>query len=348
MARMKLKYVQEFVDRHGTTRRYFRKGGCPKIALPGLPGSKEFQDAYQAALATVKSDTLKKAVTIPAGSVAALIRSYKTSAAYTDLKPLTRRTYDGVLRSIEAEHGHRPAATMPRAAIVKIMDGFRDRPGAAKNHLVIWRMLCRRAMDLGWRDDDPTFGVRMPKQKGTGFKTWTEAEIAQYEAHHKNGSRERLALALLLYTGQRRGDVVSLGRQHVRNNRISLRQSKTGQVVDIPILPELAAEIDASVTGDLTFLITSFGKPFSQAGFGNWFRDACNAAGLNELSAHGLRKAAARRLAEAGCSDREIMAITGHKTHSEITRYTSAANRAAMADSAVEKFRSRKTKSDPQ
>jgi integrase len=58
--------------------------------------------------------------------------------------------------------------------------------------------------------------------------------------------------------------------------------------------------------------VTSFGKPYSPAGFGNWFRELCDEAGCPDISAHGLRKACARRLAELGCSAHEIAAITGH------------------------------------
>jgi integrase len=88
---------------------------------------------------------------------------------------------------------------------------------------------------------------------------------------------------------------------------------------------------------NLTFLTTAYGKPFSAAGFGNWFRDQCDAAGLHHCSAHGLRKAAARRLAEAGCTEHEIAAITGHASLKEVQRYTKAANRTKLAVAAMKK-----------
>src|SRR4029077_20940899 len=105
--------------------------------------------------------------------------------------------------------------------------------------------------------------------------------MRKFEAHHGVGSRPRLALALLLYTGQRRSDVVTMGKQHVDGNgTIDVRQIKTGAALAIPVHADLKAIIDATPSEHLTFLTTQFGRPFTAAGFGNWFRDQCNDAGL--------------------------------------------------------------------
>jgi integrase len=151
------------------------------------------------------------------------------------------------------------------------------------------------------------------------------------------GSRPRLALALLHYTGQRRSDVVRMGRQHVRDGVLQVPRVKTGAELMIPVHLALADIIAEMAAGNLTFLTTQFGKPFTAAGFGNWFRDQCNAAGLPHCSAHGLRKAAAWRLAEAGCTEHKIAAITGHASLREIARYTKAADQKGLARAAMEK-----------
>jgi integrase len=169
-----------------------------------------------------------------------------------------------------------------------------------------------------------------------GFETWTEKDIEKFRQWHKIGTR---ALELLYGTMQRRGDVVSLGRQHISNGILSLRQRKTGAQVDAPILPDLQAAIDAMPKAELTFLVTEFGKPFTAAGFGNWFREQCELAGVPKtLSAHGLRKAGATRLAEHGCSDHEIMAWGGWTSIREVQRYTKAANRKRLAQRAAERL----------
>ena len=146
-------------------------------------------------------------------------------------------------------------------------------------------------------------------------------------------------LALLLYTGQRRGDVIRMGRQRVRAGVLYVAQEKTGVELAIPVHPELATIIASAPSGHLTFLATRFGRPFEASAFSHWFRDQCDVAGLPHCSAHGLRKAAARRLAEAGCTAHEIGAITGHASLAELVRYTRAADQRHLAEAAMAKAR---------
>ncbi|MEJ0061499.1 MAG: tyrosine-type recombinase/integrase [Terricaulis sp.] len=176
------------------------------------------------------------------------------------------------------------------------------------------------------------------RAKTDGFPTWSEGDIEKFEKKWERGTRERLALALLLYTGQRRGDVVRMGRQHVSGESIRVVQNKTGASLVIPMHAKLRAVLDAIAGDNLTFLLTAHARPFSAAGFGNWFRETCDAAGLPKRSAHGLRKAAARRLAEAGCTASQIGAITGHKTLKEVSRYTAAADTERMARDAMKRI----------
>jgi integrase len=173
------------------------------------------------------------------------------------------------------------------------------------------------------------------------IKPWTEEEIARFENCHPIGSRARLAHGLLLFTGQRRSDVIRMGRQHIRDGMLHVRQRKTGAELSIPVHPHLQKIIDASVIGQMTFLTTSFGKPFSALGFSNWFRKQCDMAGLHHCSAHGLRKAAARRLADAECTAHEIAAITGHASLREVARYTKGADQKRLATSAMQKMKTR-------
>jgi integrase len=195
----------------------------------------------------------------------------------------------------------------------------------------------KHAVALGLRPDDPTRNVKAARVKSDGYHSWTDAEIDQFKKTHPVGTRAHLALSLLLYTGQRRSDVVRMGRQHIRDGMLHIRQVKTGAQLAIPVHSVLDAIIADTPNGHLTFLTTAFGKPFTAAGFGNWFREQCNVANLAHCSAHGLRKAAARRLAEAGCSVHEIGAITGHTSLREIVRYTKAADQKRLAVAAMQK-----------
>ncbi len=174
-----------------------------------------------------------------------------------------------------------------------------------------------------------------------------DAEIEKFEEKHPIGTTARLAMALALYTGQRRGDLVQFGKQHVRDGYLVFTQNKGRNRnpirLELPIIPALRKVLDASPTGDLTFLVTTYRKAFTNNGFGNRFREWCDAAGLPHCSVHGLRKAAAARLAELGCTEFEIMSITGHRTSKEVTRYTRAASQKTRAESALRRLSAEQT-----
>jgi integrase len=183
---------------------------------------------------------------------------------------------------------------------------------------------------------DPTQGIRLKAVRSDGHHAWTEDEIAQYEAFYPVGSKARLAFALGLYTAQRRGDVIRMGRQHIRDGVLTVRQQKTGATLAIPVHPDLQAIIAATPTGHLTLLVTKTGKSYGANDFSEQFRAWCNTAGLPKACTfHGLRKAALTRLADAGCTAHEIAAISGHKTLKETERYTKAADQVRLARNAM-------------
>jgi len=179
---------------------------------------------------------------------------------------------------------------------------------------------------------DPTWGIRLKLSKSDRHHTWSEDEIAQFEAFHPVGLKARLALALGLYTAQRRGDVVRIGRQHIRNGVLTLRQQKTGATLAIPVHPALQAVLEATPVGHLTLLTTKTGKSYASNDFSEQFRSWCDAASLPPHCVfHGPRKAALTRLADAGCASHQIAAISGHKSLKLIEHYTRAADQARLA-----------------
>jgi integrase len=333
------KFVHGYIDRHGKPRWYFRRPGFKQMSLPGLPWSPEFMAAYEEALAGQPTPIGIRRV--KPGTLHALAVSYFASPAFRTTRSITQYSYRNVIDRLCAEHGDKRVALLQREHVIKLLAARADKPRAANALRRSLRALMRHAVEMGMRADDPTRDVRAIPVKGDGYHSWTEAEISQFERHHQVGSRARLAFALLLYSGQRRSDVVKMGRQHLGDGALFVRQQKTGREVWIPVHPALAAIIAESATSNLTFLVTDQGKPYSAAGFGNWFRDQCRAAGLHGCSAHGLRKAAARRLAEAGCTAHEISAITGHTSLREVERYTAAADRRKLAAAAMAKVKSR-------
>src|SRR6516225_10424982 len=278
---------------------------------------------------------------IKPGSVAAVVAEYLDSRQFFGSKsPGTQRMRRGILERFRAAYGDRPFALLPPEWIEALLDS--KPPHAARSWLVTLRSLCQFGVKRRYLRADPTANIKLASVKSDGFHTWTDDEIAQFEAHHPIGSKPRLALALLFYTAQRRGDVVRMGRQHIRETPegpvLYVKQRKTGVELLIPIYPELRAVLDATPSEHLTFLVTATGKPYGDNHFSESFREWCDAAGLpKRCSAHGLRKARCRWLAERGCSGNEIMANSGHGTMKELVRYTKAADQARLARNAMAK-----------
>src|SRR6516162_5879375 len=326
-----LKYIDPVHKPNGTTYFYFRRRG-KRTPLPGAYNSPEFLQAYWA----LRSDKATKAEIgagrTQAGTVNAAIIAFYKHHTFTKNRPITQQTDRNILEAFRKRHGDKRIALLQQHHIEAMIGERAGKPSAQRNLLRVLRVLLDVAVKLKMRRDNPARGIKLDTIKTAGYHSWTEAELRQYEEHHPVGTKERLALDLLLYTAQRRTDVIALGPANLRNGRFTYTASKNDAEMDIPIAPPLAATIAATpMIGVKTYLVTDYGKPFTPAGFGNWFRERCNEAGLPQCSAHGLRKAFLRRMAEAGCSEDYIASISGHRDTREIRKYVQAANKARMA-----------------
>jgi integrase len=337
LATLTIPHVQTLKDRHGHVRHYYRRAGWPRATLPDPIGSPAFWAAYHAAQA-------KKLPTPPPTTdrtVNALLREYYRSDAFVGLRDSTKRGYRNMLNRFAARYGDKGVATLQTVHLEKIFHGMAETPGATRNLRKRLAKVFRLAVRLGWRTDNPVTATESVKRPSRGFIPWTEDEITKFENHWPSGTRERLALALLLYTGQRRSDVVGMGLHHVEDGRISVRQLKTDARLKIRLHPALRIEL-AGRDG-VAFLLTQYGVPFSAPGFTDWFVGRAVQAGLENRTPHGLRKAAGRRLAEAGCSAKEIAAVLGHTTLSEVERYTRDADQGRLSDAAFDRLENAET-----
>lgn len=343
MVKLLLRYVHEFRDRHGRLRRYVRRRGFKRVPLPGDPGSPEFDETYRRALDPKTAPRLEVgAAKVQAGTIADLVARYYRSAEFVGLKASTQATYRSIIEPFRGKHGDKRVAMLRREHVKELLARRAATPTAANNWLKRMRQLMAFAIDIGLRADDPTTGVKPLPIRSSGHPAWASTDVEAFRRRHPSGTRARLALELALCTMQRRGDLVRMGRQHVRGELLVIRQQKTGTMIEIPVLPELQAELDRLPPDQLAFLVTDYGKAFTAAGFGNWFRDRAVEAGLPKgYNTHGLRKAGATRGAEAGWTDHEIMAWGGWKSLSEVQRYTRAANRRKLAQGAVHKLTTR-------
>jgi integrase len=322
--------VHGYINRHGKAVFYFRRPGAPKIRLRDHPGSAAFIEAYDAAKGGRQPLGIGASRTKPGTVNAAIVGYYQSSAFKDGLAKSTQNNRRAILERFREDHGDKRVAMMHSTALQNILNS--KSPAAQRNWVKALRGWVDHCLALKLTTNDPLAGVKLANMPRTGgHHPWETAECEQFEKRHPIGTRARLAYELLLQAGQSRCDVVRMGRQHIRDGMMTMGRQKTGVPFNVEVMPRLQAAIDA-MPASLTFLITAQGKPFTAAGFGNYFRDACREAGLPErCTSHGLRKAAATYLAELGFTDHQLMAWFGWTSISQAQVYTKAANRKRMA-----------------
>jgi len=341
----------------GTTRLYFRRQqpGSPKIRLYETPGTAAFEVEYLRAYEGLPAPERKPGQQqrrayqrAAAGTLRYVVEQYYASPAFAALALTTRKvrrgTLEGICESTVGDPPERiggfPFALMDATAVRKLRDQKAAQPDAGNARVKALRQLFTWALEYEFAKTNPAKDVAYLKSNNPdGFRAWTEAEVAQYEARHPLGTKARLALDLLIYTGVRRSDVVKLGPQMEQDGKLCYTETKGArhQVKHhaLPILPPLRASIEAAaaagIGGHLVYLVTQAGSAHSAKAFGGWFKRRCHEAGIDgELAAHGLRKLGATRCAEAGATEHELMAIFGWTKIEQAALYTRKANRAKL------------------
>lgn len=327
-------YAYRERNRHGKSVYYFRKGKGRRTRLPAF-GTDAFENRYHELLTALEPPKAHRSVS---GTLDWLVARYQETAAYHALSSATRRQRDNIFKGVLAKSGNERIAALNRKSIEAGKESRRATPAQARHFLNAMRGLFKWAKGAKHASTDPTEGVEKPTQPRTdGFPAWTDADVALYEAHWPAGTRERVWMHVLLYTGLRRGDAVVLGKQHMKQGVATLKTEKTGTEVSIPIRPTLARTVAEGPVGDLAFIVGERGQPLTKESFGNFFRDACNAAGVKK-SAHGLRKLAATKAAEAGATVNQMEAWFGWEGGGMASHYTKRADRQRLAAQLGEKM----------
>lgn len=350
-------YVSRFEDRHGKERLRFRRKGYPSKYFTTALGTEAFREEYRrfnSPEAIIEAREEAHAANTVPGSIGDLLRRYlavperlgPSETTQTKVRQILERFAQGreswPVKGVRFEHID---AIITKARIKTVDDKGRQSGGieAARKLRKELRRLFTFARKLEWISTNPVEDSQTvkvsPGERSTGYYTWSEDDINAYRAHWKLGTKQRLAMELMLWTDQRKVDAIHLGRQHIRNGMFSIRQTKTGKLLTLPIAPPLATAIAAMpATDSMCFLLTEWGKPFSVKGFGGWFRAQCDAAGLPQCTAHGLRKATMRRMAELEMPNKTMKSVSGHTKDEEVARYTEAANQKRLAESAIKQL----------
>lgn len=345
--------VSRMVDRHGKHRLRFRKTGFKAHYFVSSYPSRDFWDEYDACLsANAEPKPAAHGRTKP-GTVHDLMIQYMSVPSRMGPSTVTQYKVRRILE-VDFRYFVTPSGSVVGDKLVSectfaaldfiIQKKAEQTPWAAKKLRAHLRNFFAFAKKTGAIDHNPIEDTDLVKApKTTGFHSWTEAEIAQYVKRHPPGTKANLALMLMLWTFQRRGDSIRMAPVHITGGRIKVAQGKSGfaKVLNIKVADPLLKAIDAlhrdpNLPDTLPFLLTEAGKPFSQAGIGNWFRRRCDEAGLEHCTAHGLRKAASRRAAEIGLSNQSIKSVTGHSNDSEVALYTAAVSQRDLADKTVD------------
>jgi integrase len=350
MPRPRPPYVELQVTRHGRKVWYFRRSReGARIRLPDDYGSAEWTAAYNAALAGQPGVQPRKA---SVGKLKWLVELYMHSAEWKRFGDHTRKTRGHMYGKLVDEHGQEDVEFIDKSVILASVDkrGTQSREVAntwltAMRNLFTWGV---GRNHLEFNPCDGVKGVSKPKKDKDsiddeeGHKTWTEEDLAQFEKKYPQGTPERLVYAICLYTGFRIGDAARFGRQHIqKDGTIKLRNEKTGAMVYLPVVGPLREAITRGPKrpkDQLGFVVWKRGVAVGKEHLGAEFSAACEAAGLVDCTAHGLRKAAATRLAENGATESQLMAVFGWTRPDMAVKYTKAMNKKRLAMAALGKL----------
>ena len=320
-------YVYREKTRHGRWVLYFRRGKGQRVRLPDEPGTPDFDAAYQAALSG--NVPAPKARSAPPQTLRWLVERYMESAAWRQLSTATRKQYGLMYQEAISRSENAPFAAIAQADLQRAVDRRASTPGYANNFLKAMRRLFAWAKRNEHVLNNPAIGVEAVRYKSDGFPAWSIEDVAAFREHHPIGTKARLVLELLLLTGLRRSDIIQAGRQHLRCDVFTIRTAKTGATITVQFPDWLMELIANSPTGDMHFIVSAHGRPFTNESFGNWFRDRCREAGI-EKSAHGLRKLSATLAANGGAAAHELMAQYGWTKIEQAEIYTRGADRARL------------------
>lgn len=332
-------HVHQQRDRNGDPIWYHRVGKGKRTRLWETYGSK----AFMAEVAAAEAGRPIPRVPVPRGGTGSLswgFRLYRKSAAWMELSAATRKQRGNIIdRILKTPAGEGGIADVTKKDIKARVAGLSEKPAAARHFMQTMRGFFKWVLedDIVAIDVDPTAGIVARAAPTKGFPMWEKDDLSAFEARWPLGTPERVAYAVLLWTGLRRGDAVRVGRPHVRAGVIRIETEKTKAWVAIVIEPELADALAAGPCGDLAFIVGEKGLPRVKESFGEWFRVACRAAGVAK-SAHGLRKTAATRDAQNGYTVHELEAKYAWADGGRMAgHYTKAVDREKLSIGAARK-----------
>lgn len=346
MIKTRLRYCVYDPDPRGNARYYVRKKGHKKVRIHEKFDddrgniTKAFMNAYWAALASIDNSEPSEQRGPRQDTFDWLVEQYFRSNEFKLLEFATQSDKRSVLARFCETAGSLPYKKLRQQDVMNSQLKRKATPGAADKLVKVLRALFNWAMKQNppLATANPATGIKKLNAASEGFHTWTPNEIDKYRRHHPLGTTARLALEIMLNVGARVSDAAYIGRQHESGGELRFTARKNRKrkptVIEVPMMADLVDALAQTKTGDFTYLVTEFGRPFTVNGLGNHMREWCNAAGLPQCSSHGLRKAAAVIFAESGASAPEMCAVFGWSKLETAETYIRKAQRRKMANNA--------------
>lgn len=297
--------------------------------LPDDPRSPEFLQALAA--------QEKPAQRYVEGTVGEMIAGFLESPTFAKLRPASKAHYRWALDYLR-EMAEIPLLKMDKAKVLRLRDKLNDRPGRFNTFTSVMKLVFGWASSRGMLPYNPVADIKRAKMGE--YKAWPQDAVQAFLKHRTCTPMMRLAMFLAIYTGQRQSDCLAMRWSQYDGTAITLKQVKTGVDLWIPVHSALKAELDAAKGQSKSVFILHHhtGKPWTRHGFSGAWRYVTREAGLLGYPFHGLRKTAAQNLAEAGCTDREIQAITGHESAAMVAHYRKRADQRISGKAAIEKL----------
>lgn len=341
MTKVRLKYLHCFCDRHGHARYYFRYRG-QRWPIPA-PSEEGFATEYDRLLAYVKANPLQPRqvgiVKFMPGSLAWAIERFLASPLYEKRAATTKRNYRRVLDQLRERYGAGLLRDLQPRHVRRIRNEIAATSTTAADIAMgllsaLWDFAIEQLGIV--LDADPTHGIKRVHEVEHEHEPWPAELIERFLREARPSLRWGVKLAL--YTGQRRSDLVEMKWSQFDGEFIEVCQQKTGELLSIPCHKELCAELESMPRVADTILVGERGAPLTGSSLSVMVRKTLRVMGVDGFAIHGLRKNAAVALAEAGCTDPEIMAITGHKSVQMVSHYTKRRDQRLHARAAMDKW----------
>jgi len=316
---------------------YYRRDGL-RQRIRGEVGSEEWQAEYNRIHKSFEQGPAEPGIN--PGSLADLIALFKKSSDFAALKPSTRQSYARYMDLLREKYGAHKIRSMPREFVLELRDKHAEMPRKANYIISILRVLLAYALDRPSRfgiEFNPAVKIKK-LETGPGYPPWPDGLMAAVWDEEKCIPELRLAIATGAFTGQRISDCIAVTWKNYDGQQINLVQQKTGVELTIPVHPDLKSMFKGVPRKAVQILVDPRGRPWTRFALGKAVREFVTAAEYPGYSFHGLRKLASKNLAETGCTEDEIKAITGHQTSAMVSHYTKGANQKRLAKSAIKKL----------